>query len=499
MEYRLAPDLRTQAPEAQICAAGDRLAAVPKLNRRGFLASAVAAANHGHGQESQQPNLLFVLADQWRSSAFGFGSDAVVRTPNLDRLARQGANWRRAYAANPVCTPNRACILTGRYSHQTGMIRNDLQLPPSEVCWPRIFRDAGYATQYVGKWHLDGPPKPGYVPPGWRRRGFHRFEGFNRGHVYHEPWGFDDAGTPLADTGSGRSDPYYEPAMQTDLAINFMRRQADRRFVCFLSCGPPHTPFRPPDAFDVYEPSEIELRPNVPDEHRDRARKDLAGYYGLCESLDYEMGRLLAFLAEAGLDSNTLVIFTADHGELAGSHGKYRKGEPENESLQVPLLMRLPGVIPKCEPRTLVNSVDLMPTLLSLCRFPSSATCAGTDVSESLVTDPGLGSVQSIYCEGKVANGADARPNRNSPTQGPWRAVVTDRYKLSVRGGHLSVEGLFDLREDPLEMRNLAGKPGSKRIQSDLLAELRDWGRRTDDPFPSTPRAARKQYPTPPA
>ena len=477
-----------------IAVSADRLGAVPTLDRRGFLASAFAAAKLARGQEPPRPNLLFILADQWRGSAFGFGSDAAVRTPNIDRLARQGANWRRAYAANPVCTPNRACILTGRYSHQIGMIQNNLQLPPREVCWPQLFREAGYATHYVGKWHLDGPSKPGYVRPGWRRRGFQGFEGFNRGHVYHEPWGFDDDGAPLAHLGLDLAEPYYEPTLQTDLAIEFMRRHAGRQFVCFLSWGPPHTPFRPPDAFDAYDPEEINLRPNVPREHQDRARRELAGYYGLCESLDREMGRLLAFLDDTGLDANTLVIFTADHGELAGSHGKYRKGEPENESLQVPLLMRLPGVISASEPQTLINSVDLMPTLLSVCRFPAPAACSGRDLSGALAEKRQFGGVQSIYCEGKVANKKSAPPNSNSPTQGPWRSIVTDRYKLIVRGGYETVEGLFDLQEDPLELRNLAGKPDAIRIHSDLLAELRDWGGRTDDTFPSTPRSAQEQY-----
>ena len=472
---------------------------MPALDRRGFLTSAFAAANVAHGLEPQRPNLLFVLADQWRSSAFGFGSDTAIRTPNFDRLARQGANWQRAHAANPVCTPNRACILTGRYSHQTGMIQNNLQLPPSELCWPEMFRGAGYSTHYVGKWHLDGPAKPGYVPSGWRRRGFERFDGFNRGHVYHEPWGFDDSGAPLANLGRDLPEPYYEPALQTDLAIDFMRRQTGRQFLCFLSWGPPHTPFRPPDAFNTYDAGEINLRPNVPGEHRHRARKELAGYYGLCESLDHEMGRLLAFLDETGLGANTLVIFTADHGELAGSHGKYRKGEPENESLQVPLLMRLPGIIAASEPQTLINSVDLMPTLLSFCQFPVPSACSGRDLSGVLVEEREFGGVESIYCEGKVASKAGAPPNLNSPTQGPWRSIVTDRYKLSVRDGYATVEGLFALQEDPFELRNLAGKPEVRGIQSDLLAELREWGSRTEDSFPSTPRSARDQYQTPSA
>lgn len=469
---------------------------MPSIDRREFLAAASGAATISVGCDTAQArtNILFVLADQWRSSALGCGSDAVVRTPHIDGLAAEGANWQRAYAANPVCTPNRACILTGRHSHQTGMVRNDIQLPPQEVCWPELLRSDGYATHYVGKWHLDGPPKPGYVPPGWRRRGFATFEGFNRGHVYHKHWGFDDSGEQLAEIAAGL-DPYYEPTLQTDLAINFMRRNRDQPFACFLSWGPPHTPFRPPDAHDLYEPGEIVLRGNVPAEHEARARKDLAGYYGLCESLDHEMGRLLAFLDESGLRDNTLLIFTSDHGELAGSHGKYRKGEPESESLQVPLMMRLPGRIAAGSgPETLISSVDLMPTLLSLCDMPAPDTCAGSDLSGAVTLGGTAPSVESLYCEGKVLNAPELRPGTNSPDARPWRSLVTQRYKLNVRADHSIVAGLFDLQEDPLELRNLANTVEARSLQDDLLAELKAWGQRTADPFPAVPEPAKEQY-----
>ena len=464
------------------------------MDRRQFLAGAALGTGAvARSQGPGRPNLLFVLADQWRQSAFGFGSDAVVRTPHFDRLAAQGANWERAYASNPVCTPNRACILTGRYPHQTGMIRNDIQLPPDELCWPEVFRSAGYATHYVGKWHLDGDGKPGFVPPGWRRRGFEIFEGFNRGHIYHEPWGFADDGGKLP-----VPEPYYEPAMQTDLAIDFMRRQADDPFVCFLSWGPPHTPFRPPKSHDLYEAAEIAPRANVPPDHRDRAVKELAGYYGLCESLDHQMGRLMAFLEETGLAGNTLVVFTSDHGELAGSHGMYRKGQPLDESLHVPLLMRWPGRIAAgSAPSTLAGSVDLMPTLLALCGLPLPDSCSGRNLSATALGREEERAPESVYCEGKLGSGPNAPATANSPLQSTWRSVVTERHKLIVRAGTAGVHSLYDMQEDPLELRNLAGEPESRRIRDDLLGELQQWAAQTADPFPAKPPAARVRYPDP--
>lgn len=440
---------------------------------------------------SEKPNLVFVLADQWRSSAFGHGSDEVVRTPQIDALARDGCIWSHAFAANPVCTPNRSCLLTGRYSHQTGMIQNNLMLPPDEICWPEIFRDAGYQTHYIGKWHMDGPEKPGFVPPGWRRRGFQTFEGFNRGHVYHKHWGFDDAGNELPWQKGG--DPYYEPTLQTDLAIDFIRENREQPFACYLSWGPPHTPFNPPEAFRKYTPQEIRLRPNVPAAHRQRAIRDLTGYYGLCESLDHEMGRLLRAIDEMELRDKTLVVMTADHGELAGSHGKYRKGEPEDESLRVPLIMRLPGVIRQQVNSTLINSIDVMPTMLSLCGLPVPETCTGRNRADTLHSATAAN--HSVYCEGKVVAGqpADGARRRNQAVN-TWRSLVTSRYKLSVRGSWDNVEALIDRQNDPFEMENLAADPKHRSTRSELLEEMRDWARRTGDVFPHIPTSAQATY-----
>ena len=477
--------------------------------RREFLGTSAAGATIALGlgrggvsaaADVRPPNLLFVLADQWRFSAFGHGTDEVVRTPHIDRLAQDGTLCKRAYAANPVCTPNRSCLLTGRYSHQHGMIKNDLMLPPSEICWPEIFRDAGYATHYVGKWHMDGTDKPGFVPPGWRRRGFDTFEGFNRGHIYHRHWGFDNDGRDLAGSmGDELPDPYYEPALQTDLAIRFMRAQQNKPFCCYVSWGPPHTPFNPPDAYELYTPGEIRHRENVPDDHRPKAAKELAGYFGLCESLDYEMGRLTSFLDEAGLAENTLVVFTADHGELAGSHGKYRKGEPEDESLHVPLVMRLPGTIASGrESETLINSIDLMPTMLSLCGLDDPGTCTGRDLSSAMTGRGAAPSVDSVYCEGKVdsapAKDASAKSTPRARQANTWRSLVTDQFKLVVRHGTDQVEQLFDLKNDPFETENHANNPSHNRVQSELLAEYRDWAERTADTYPFQPQRAKALY-----
>jgi arylsulfatase A-like enzyme len=486
------------------------------MNRRAFLKS-VAVSGVGAAVAPQlapplaaapqrPPNVLFILADQWRFSAFSHETDPLVQTPNLDRFAAAGARWTRAYAANPVCTPNRSCLLTGRYAHQHGMIVNNLMLPPKERCVAESFAEAGYATHYIGKWHMDGEERPGFVPPGWRRRGFKTFEGFNRGHWY--PTGaqyFTDDGTLL-------KPPQFESVYQTDLAIGFMKKQraAGHPFVCYLSWGPPHTPYRPPKEFDRFSKLEkLQWRPNVPEKLRDtpKLKQEMAGYFGLCETLDHEMGRLLKALDELGLADNTLVVFTADHGDMHGSHGLYRKGKPQEESLHIPLFMRLPGRIkPKQTPATLVNSIDLMPTVTAICGLKAPRTCTGRDLSAAVLGGPASG-IESLYAQGAMTRtrnertagkarlqrkNVSAEADEESAPGGEWRALVTPTHKLVVNVSGQTL--LYDLAKDPYELKNLADQREHAALKEELTKQLKRWAKDTDDPYPKSATPAKSSY-----
>ncbi|MEO7144535.1 MAG: sulfatase [Bryobacteraceae bacterium] len=464
--------------------------------------AAPCALSAGMAQAQQPTNVLFVLADQWRFSAFGHGGDPVVTTPTFDRFAQQGARFTRMYAANPVCTPNRSCIMTGRYSHQHGMTHNDIMLPPRERTIGHAFSAAGYATHYIGKWHMDGEEKPGFVPPGWRRRGFQTFEGFNRGHYY-------PTGAKYFTNGGELLHPdVYEPTYQTDLAISFLERNRNHPFYCYLSWGPPHTPYHPPKEWARYDPEKLEWRPNVPAETRADAktRKWVAGYYGLCSSLDHEMGRLLKALDDKNLAQNTLVVFTSDHGDMLGSHGLYFKSKPEEESLHVPLFMRLPGRIREKQLiPALASSIDLTPTILSICGLKPAAGVAGRDLSAAALGGPGP-EIDSVYAEGMMRN--SARVERLAPAnaasdgdRGPagvsggmeWRALVTRSHKLVVRADN-QVAALFNLEKDLYETKNLAGDQSVKALENELLARMRRWSKETGDPFPAASPAARAMY-----
>ena len=355
------------------------------------------------------------------------------------------------------------------------MIQNNLMLPPDERCIAQVFNEAGYRTHHIGKWHMDGEAKPGFVPPNWRRRGFATFEGFNRGHFYYDSPTFTNDGVRMSDTGQYASGQF-EPMFQTDLAVNFIEQNKTRPFFCYLSWGPPHTPYTPPDTFDIYDPDDIVFRPNVVDGNRN----SLAGYFGLCTSLDHEFGRLMETLKQLRLEDDTLVVFTADHGDCIQSHGIAHKNHPAEESCRVPLFMRLPNRLKEGrQVDNLISSIDLMPTILSICGLQVPGTCTGKDKSAAALLRQSLAD-ESVYAE----------------KAGDWRAVIMGRHKLVVQSidGVQTVTELFDLADDPYEMSNLVDLPEYAALKAALLTELTAWKQRTGDPFPATPSKAKNMY-----
>ncbi|MFB6218628.1 MAG: sulfatase-like hydrolase/transferase, partial [Halobacteriaceae archaeon] len=317
------------------------------------------------------------------------------------------------------------------------------------------FREAGYRTGYVGKWHLDGKPKPGFTPPGPRRQGFEFWEAFNRGHSHLD-------GQPrFTDDGELYWEEGYQPELQTDLAIDFVTEHAGAEpFFCYLSWGPPHGPFEAPEEYSaMYDPDDLDLRPNVPEveDHAD-LRYDLAEYYGLVTSLDDQLQRLLDTLDEQGVADDTLVVFTSDHGEMMGSLGHYRKGYPFEESIHVPQVWRYPEGLPAGEEcSAFVNLVDLLPTLLPWAGAEVPASARGDDIRPVLRGE--TEGRDAAYVEGEL------------PFHDEWRAVRTEEYMLAV-DDQLRVRHLYDMERDPYQMENLAGDPEYEETAADLLDRM---------------------------
>jgi len=414
------------------------------------------------------PNVVVVQTDQMRAEAMGCTGNDQVETPTMDGMAEEGALCSRAYTPHPVCSPARGSLQTGRYSHSHGVVGNKTRLPTDVPSLAGCLREAGYRTGYVGLWHLDGET-PRYVPPGPRRQGYEYWRGFNSGVEHHR-------GHPHPNPdGSVDWEDGYQAAVQTDLALEFIddhrRVDGDRPFFLYLSWCPPHTPFDAPAEYaELYDPDDLDFRENVPADHRTAdLRADLAEYYALVTSIDDQLGRLLDGLERWNLAEDTVVVFTADHGEMLGSHGRYRKGYPFEESVHVPLLVRYPRRIPaRRTVDAVLNTVDLVPTLLSFCDASIPEGVDGEDRTALLVGDHGADCPDDTVIEGLL------------PFDSEWRAVRTERYLLVVDRA-LQVRYLFDTAEDPYQTENRAGEAAYADVEADLYDRLVEWVHETDD------------------
>ena len=419
------------------------------LNRREFLSSAVAAATP---TAHKRPNLLFLVADEWRGQALPSAGNPDLKTPNLSRLASQGIDFRRAYTSYAVCCPSRAAMLTGKFPHAAGVPHNHMQLPLGEKTVSAELKRAGYRTGYVGKWHLDGSANPGFVPAD-RRRGFDYWAAYNVQHKQYGSVYFRDTAEPVPIPG-------FEPDSLTNLAIDFLRQERKEPFFLYLSWVAPHPPLTPPARNATYDPGRIHLPPNVPASSEAETRKQLAAYYGLCEAIDGNVGRLLAELDARGLTEDTIVVFTSDHGGTFGSHGVDEIDLPLEEASRIPLLIRYPRRIkPRVERTGLISNVDFAPTWLGLCGLPQMPGTQGANLAGWLTGQDRTRDL-AVFSEGRIG------------ARDEWRMVVRGWEKLVV-DSHLKPTQLFDLRLDPYEMNNRVSDRAFGHRREALLVELR--------------------------
>ena len=436
------------------------------------LVSAAAPAQ----PNQRPPNILFVIADQWRAEAFGFAGNPDVQTPNLDRLAREGVRFVNAVSGLPVCSPTRASILTGQRPLTHGVFLNDVPLDPQAVTLAKVLRAAGYDTAYIGKWHVDGQGRSEFIPRE-RRQGFDYWKVLECTHDYNHSAYYADGPEKLYWQG-------YDALAQTRDAQQYLRdrAQSQKPFLLFLAWGPPHDPyFTAPEKYRaLYDAGKLTLRPNVPEEWRANARKTLAGYYAHCTALDDCVGELRRTLQETGLAEDTLLVFTADHGDMLGSQGAYKKQRPYDEAIRIPLLMHWPrGFMARVRlPDAPINSEDLMPTLLGLCGVPIPKSVEGLDYS--------------VYMRGGKNPGDGATVILCAAPFGEWkrraggkeyRGLRTTRYTYvrDLSGPWL----LFDNQTDPCQTNNLANLPKYSKLQARLEATLtRKLKERHDDFLP---------------
>jgi len=447
---------------------------------------------------TERPNIVLIMTDQQRGDCLGVAGNPVLKTPNLDRLASEGVYFAETYSPMPVCVPSRYSIMTGHVPIAWGIRHNGGVIPGDVPTLPTILKQHGYRTYAVGKMHFTGPEEE------CKKLGIPRFR-------YH--YGFDDIlfseegrqwmhgddyeaylkrvgwyGWQRAH-GIGNNDvrtapsplpkEHYQTVWATDESIKWLRENAGKGpFFLFCSYIKPHSPYDPPEPYHkLYDPRQVpppfggpedleRLAPYygwmrkaygwhlLPDEAHLRAR---AYYYANITLIDEQVGRLLQTLDELGIADNTIVAFVSDHGDLMGDHGLYFKAVFFRESWHIPLIIRAPGRLPaKGRMERLASLQDLMPTLLSLAGIPLPKPVHGQDLTRSLDAGP-----EAVFGSYRSA------PNRIHAVR-----TAQFQYVFHEAGGF---EELYDVKADPQETQNLAGRSEYREVCRELHSRIARW------------------------
>lgn len=475
----------------------------PLLPVAGLLLAAYALSSTAQARQNAETPLsvLVILGDQHNARALGsddngFGGLTQSLTPNLDRLAEEGTRFPNAFCSQPQCNPSRTSIVTGKYPHSHGVRWNGVWEPKGLVTLPRLARDAGYATATIGKHHFmwleQSPPREEDIGfdlvvdlPEYRT-----YCNFNGQQSYTQMGAFvslPNLPGQLSITGYTTNRNQFSPmGFWADETIAFLEARAPasggdgRPFVCFYSNYGPHTPILPSaapgetDWAHLYYPfAGLSLPPNVAHIGQttrlgnlqsgfavinDLAwREVLALYYGFITQMDFNIGRVLSRLDALGLSDSTLVIYSADHGEMSSEMDSWTKGGGNYEAVaRIPMIVRLPEAIPQDAVREeLISNVDLLPTILELTGIPVSeedrAQFDGVSFVDALLEgrdpDRWRRTVQIEFGHPDVPVARLSRTIRGA----------TDKYTRDELNG--LEEEYFDLTTDPFEMQDLSGSP----------------------------------------
>lgn len=435
-----------------------------------------------------KPNLVFVFADQLRYQSLGYAGDERAHTPNIDRMASESTNFCNAVTSYPLCGPYRASLLTGKYASTTGMVTNELRMNPNHEFFGHVLNRNGYRTAYIGKWHLWANENEHrekhenqYVPPGEYRFGFDDYwAAYNFWLRFNEAFYYEDNPDQIEMAG-------YEPDVLTDLAIHYLQSRADagEPFALFLSYGPPHDPWEWDNVPEEYASRFRDIDFPLPENYEDgsafyfyptfdrewwlrRIKPNLPRfqqvYYAMTANLDWNVGRLWDAIREAGISQDTIFVFTSDHGEMFGAHGRIQKLSFYEESCRVPFLLHWPGHIPAgriCD--ACLSTPDIMPTVLALMSLPIPEAVEGMDLSHLARGKPGP-EPSAAFLQAMTGthwlwdNGHE------------WRALRDKRYTYAVMHAD-GFEYLFHNPSDPLQMHNRAADP-QYRLQLEVYRNM---------------------------
>lgn len=425
-------------------------------------------------------NIIYILADDHRYDTMSFMGHPFVQTPNLDRLAHEGAHLKNAFVTTSLCSPSRASILTGQYAHHHRVVDNYNPIPDGTVYFPQYLQAAGYQTAFIGKWHMgheSDDPQPGFN---------HWISFRGQGTYRPSPDGLNIDGKHVPQKG-------YITDELTNYALDWLEkgRDAGKPFFLYLSHKGVHSNFVPAPRYrDRYkdapwtppfteDPSHVSGAPKWVLDQRNsfhgvdfpyHGTLDIADYHRkYCETLlavDDSVGSILKYLEKNNLADSTLVVYMGDNGFAFGEHGLIDKRTAYEESMRVPLLMRCPDLI---KPGTVIDEVvaniDLAPTFLTLAGLQPPRNMDGQSYAPILAGQKLPWRDALLY---------EYYWERNFPQTPTLFALRTAQYKYIRPQGIWDTEEIYDIQKDPLESKNLIADPGMKAVARQMNHQLFD-------------------------
>ena len=463
-----------------------------RLDRRNFLkTSAAAAGSLAIGQacsrkgrvgrvarRDRRPNVVVVMTDdqRWDCMSCVPGYD-FLKTPNMDRIAAEGARFANMFVTTSLCSPSRASFLSGLYAHTHGVVDNFTDYPTDLPSYPRRLQEAGYETAYIGKWHMGEQSDE-------RRPGFDYW-------VTHKGQGkyFDNTFNINGNRQDVRG--YYTHRL-TDLVVDWLKMPHRRPFLLVVGHKAPHGPFEPePKYVDIFDDVKIERPKTANDTGPDKPawvkervptwhgidgplyevydyNKFLRSYLATIKSVDDSVGVLYETLDVIGELDNTLFVYTSDNGFLLGEHGAIDKRTMHEESIRVPMLVRYPELVREfCVIEQQVLNIDQAPSIVEICGARPFDKCHGMSW-KPLLEGRSEGWRTSWYYEYNYEKQFPYTPNVRGVRTDEWKYI---RYP-DGQGGDQYIPELYDMKNDPLEMKNLAQKPEYADQCKELRAEL---------------------------
>jgi choline-sulfatase len=470
----------------------------------GAVASLAAGSNRARGDSRKPLNILLLMCDQYRPDALSKFGDANALTSNLDSLASAGVSFRQTYCQVPICVGSRNCLLTGRYAHSTGVVTNGCLANPDQVSFAQHLRSKGYLTACFGKLHTPGREKQDWEilnSDGKDAAGDLRTDDQRLLPMFFHTDGKLPLGSPYPldekDTQEWRA---------AEDTINFLSEKHDRPWLVQCSLIKPHPPFQPPRKYwDMVDRSKLQVSGHKypaddlahgnprywkPMQRRgldhltdDQILDAMQGYYGSIAFDNNLFGKVLHQLDASGQQNNTLVIFTADHGEMLDDHRLWTKMVFFDSSVRIPLIMHLPGVIEGGKQTSaLVEHIDLFPTMMDVLGLN---TPAGVQGKSFIKLAKGQTSHHRDVVHSEFPNVPMYKPDGS---YNPSIMRFDGRYKIVDNGDAIAPE-LYDLNTDHLETQNLAIEPAYKDRTHTMLAELREWAKQDMVPVHPVMRA----------